>query len=101
MKKTFQKIPEIWEYSMTEMKERGVPTPNMILNCQPPNFKDKNTFKNEEFNWRYPDETRIKPFEWNLSEDEVFKGIVTNITHDTPQKSSYGKEHLVSIGVGK
>ncbi len=100
LKKVFQDIPEIWEYTVKDMKERGVATPKMVLNCTPPDLRDKNKYKNEEFDWAYPNESRIKPFEWGLTEDEVFSGIITNITHETPSTSTYGKEHMISIGIG-
>jgi len=101
LKETFKKIPEIWEYTVKDMKEGGVPTPNMILNCQPPDFKNKNKFKDEEFSWTYPEEPKIKPFEWGLTEDEVFGGIITDITHESPPETFYGKEHMLSTGIGK
>ncbi|TFG04656.1 MAG: hypothetical protein EU536_04155 [Promethearchaeota archaeon] len=101
LKDTYQKIPEIWEYVVKDMTKRGVATPNMILNCQAPNLKDKHKFQKAEFSWHYSDDARIKPFGWGLSEDEVFSGIITDITHDTPSKAVYGKEHMISLGIGK
>jgi hypothetical protein len=101
LKKIYTNIPEFWAYTMKGVKERGVATPSMILNCHPPDLKDKKVVKREEFNWTYPEGSRIKPFEWDLTEDEVFGGIVTDITHDTPPEEFYGKEHITSIGIGK
>lgn len=101
LKRTYQNIPEFWAYAVKDMRERGVATPKMILNCHPPNLKEKNIYKDENFEWHYPNLARIKPFEWDLSEDEVFGGIVTDITHESPEESFYGKDHIVSLGVGK
>ena len=61
---------------------------------------NKKKFKNEEFDWIYPEGTRIKPFEWDLAEEDVFSGIFTDITHKTPAKKFYGKEHIISTGIG-
>ncbi|MHA1265957.1 MAG: hypothetical protein ACTSRS_12065 [Candidatus Helarchaeota archaeon] len=93
-------VPEIWDYIVTNMKQKGVATPSMVLGCNPPNLKDSNAFKTETFRWDYPSGARVKPFEWSLDEDEIFNGIITDITHETPQKPFYGKEHLISIGIG-
>lgn len=90
--------PEIWEYIVRDIKERGVATPRMAMNCQPPS---KKKLSNQEFDWTYPDEARVLPFEWGLSEDEVFSGLITDITHDTPAEPFYGKEHLIAMGIGK
>ena len=90
--------PEIWDYMVRDLKERGAATPQMTLGCTPPNLKDKKT---QAFDWSFPDEARIKPFDWGLTEDEIFGGLITDITHDTPAEPSYGKEHLVSVGIGK
>ncbi|MFX0137354.1 MAG: hypothetical protein ACFFDN_27190, partial [Candidatus Hodarchaeota archaeon] len=69
--------PEIWEFVIRNMKKRGVPTPRMTLSCNPPDLKDKNKFQKEEFDFKYPSETRIMPYEWGLTDDEVFSGIYT------------------------
>lgn len=93
--------PELWELLVRDMKERGVPTPRMTLGCKPPDLKDKKKFKNEEFDWVYPSGTKVMPAEWGLKEDELFNGIFTDITHETPSKPFYGKEHIISMGIGR
>ena len=93
--------PEIWTYMVSDMKERGVATPRMILNCKPPNLKDKQIIHEAKFDWTYPEEPRVTPFEWDLTEDEIFGGIITDITHDTPIEPTYRKNHIISLGIGK
>ena len=68
---------------------------------RPPDLKNRKSYENGSFEWRYPNEPRIKPGEWGLSDDELVGGIYTDITHTTPEKEHYGKEHIVSLGVGK
>ena len=96
-----ERAPELWKYFLTNIKENGVATPRMSIDCEPPDFKNKKTYTNENFNWRYPNKTRIKPVEWGLTDDELVGGIYTDITHVTPEKDHYGKEHIISLGVGK
>ncbi|MHA1425788.1 MAG: hypothetical protein ACTSQI_07355 [Candidatus Helarchaeota archaeon] len=93
-------VPEFWEYVVSDMKGRGAATPRMVLNCISPDLKDRKKFQQEQFDWTYPNEARIKPFNWGLTEDAVFGGIITDITHDTPPESTYGKEHLIALGIG-
>ncbi|NVM53904.1 MAG: hypothetical protein HWN66_09395 [Candidatus Helarchaeota archaeon] len=93
--------PELWQYLVNDIKQRGVATPKMTLDCTPPALKDKKKFINEEFDWIYPSGSRIMPFEWGLTEDEVFGGIITDITHETPPAEFYGGEHVLSKGIGK
>ncbi|NVM32006.1 MAG: hypothetical protein HWN65_24410 [Candidatus Helarchaeota archaeon] len=93
--------PEIWEFVKRNLKENGVPTPRMTLGCIPPDFKSKKNFQKETFEFKYPSGTRIMPYDWGLSDEEVFGGIYTDITHETPEEPEYGKEHLIKIGIGK
>ncbi|NVM01069.1 MAG: hypothetical protein HWN67_01925 [Candidatus Helarchaeota archaeon] len=94
-------IPEVWEISKRNMKEKGVPTPGMTLLCKPPDLKNKMNYDIEKFDWIYPNQTRVMPYEWGLTDEEVFGGIYTDITNETPPKESYGKEHIISMGIGK
>lgn len=93
--------PELWESIINNMKDKGVPTPRMSLGCKPPDLRNKSKFKREEFDWTYPSGTRIKPYEWDLKDEEIFSGIYTDITHETPSESFYGKEHIISSGIGR
>ncbi len=93
--------PEMWDSIAKNMKNRGVPTPRQSLGCKPPNLKDKKVWQNEEFEFVYPEGPRIMPYEWGLTEEEVFSGIYTDLTHESPAEPSYGKEHIISIGIGK
>ena len=92
--------PEAWEFLIRNMKENGVPTPRQSLGCKPPDLKNTKKFKNEEFDFIYPAGPRIMPYEWGLTEDEAFKGIYTDISHETPSEPVYRKEHIISMGVG-
>lgn len=94
-------LPELWDNLVTNFKVAGVPTPRMTLGCHAPKLQEKKTYKNEEFDWNYPEGTRIKPFDWGITESEVFDGIYTDITHETPAEPIYGKEHVISTGIGK
>ncbi len=101
--KSFHKniIPEIWECIIDNMKEKGVPTPRQTLGCKIPNLKNKKKFQREEFEFNYPSGTKIMPYEWGLTDDEIFDGIYTDFTHETPSELNYGKEHIIKIGIGK
>lgn len=94
-------VPEYWDFMVKTIKETGIATPNMTLNCKVPDFKSKKTYEKENFDWKFPERTRIKPFEWDLEIEEIFGGIYTDINHETPDEELYGKEHIVSMGVGK
>ena len=83
------------------MKLNGVPTPKMSLGCSPPDLKNKKKFKNEIFHWEYPNGEGIYPYEWGLTDEEVFGGIYTDITHETPDEPFYGKEHIINMGIGR
>ena len=96
-----ERIPETWDVFTRHLEEFGIPTPYMSLNCTPPDFKNKKTYENENFGWKYPNVNPIKPYDWELTDDELFGGILTDITHETPKKESYSKEHIISLGVGK
>jgi hypothetical protein len=101
IRKTYvEGAPEIWEYIIEDMKKRGVATPRQVVNCTPPNLKDKKSYKNEKFRWKYDNSARIKPFDWGLTEEEVFGGILTDITLDTPEEKDYGEAHIISTGIG-
>lgn len=93
--------PELWDILVRDMKGEGVPTPRMTLGCKPPDLKEKKVWKNEEFDFIYPSGAFIKPGEWGFSDEELFQGIQTDITHETPSEPLYGKEHIVSKGIGK
>jgi len=92
--------PELWNFIFKNVKKKGIPTPEMTLNCKPPDLKNKKKFQDENFIFKYPNKNRILPFEWDLTDDEVFSGILTDITFETPPELSYSKKHIVSIGVG-
>ncbi|MHA1377886.1 MAG: hypothetical protein ACTSRG_05850 [Candidatus Helarchaeota archaeon] len=94
-------VPEFWDFILKTVKETGIATPYMTLNCKPPDFKNKDIYKKENFDWTFPIRNRVKPFEWDLDAEEVFGGILTDITHETPDEEIYGKEHIISMGVGK
>ena len=93
-----QNIPRIWEILNRNLKERGVPTPKMTLGCKPP---DKKMLKNGKFDWVYPEGTRIMPYEWGLTDEEIIGGIYTDIDHETPEEPFYGKEHIILRGVDR
>jgi len=93
--------PEMWDLIVKNMKENGVPTPRQSLGCKPPNLKDKNVWKNGEFEFIYPEGKRIMPYEWGLTEEQVFSGMYTDITHESPAEPFYGKEHILSKGIGR
>ncbi|NVM53458.1 MAG: hypothetical protein HWN66_07105 [Candidatus Helarchaeota archaeon] len=93
-----ENVPEIWNILIRNLKEKGVTTPKMTMGCKPP---DKKMLKNEEFDWTYPAGTRIMPYEWGLTDDEIFGGIYTDIDHETPEEPLYGKEHIITMGVGR
>jgi len=94
------KAPIIWDYFVSNLKENGVLTPQMAINCKPPDLKDKKKFSAEKFDWGYPNSPRIKPAEWGLTDDELVGGILTDITPDTPENVKFGKEHVLALGVG-
>ncbi|MFX1450576.1 MAG: hypothetical protein ACFFCM_07025, partial [Promethearchaeota archaeon] len=93
--------PEALDWCIVKLREQGVPTPRQSLGCKVPSLKDKKTYQNEEFEFMYPQGTRIMPFDWDLTEEEAFSGIYTDISHETPSEPAYGKEHVVSMGVGE
>ena len=93
-----ENVPEIFEVTIRKIKELGVVTPRMTMGCQPPT---KKMLKDGEFDWIYPEGARVMPYEWGLTDDEVFGGIYTDIDHETPEESFYGKEHIITMGMGR
>ncbi|MHA1427751.1 MAG: hypothetical protein ACTSQI_17360 [Candidatus Helarchaeota archaeon] len=61
-------------------EHEGVPNPAMTLGVQVPNLKDKKIYKEEKFDWTYPEGRRITLEDLGMDVEEALDGILTNLT---------------------
>ncbi|MHA1830787.1 MAG: hypothetical protein ACTSWR_04570 [Candidatus Helarchaeota archaeon] len=105
MKMTLDYFPEIYEIGLVEQWEKdGIPLPYQTLNCQLPEYKKKQTYDNELFEWKYPKGPRITLDSLGISIDKAFNGYYIDIDHEYVPKENEKvdlKDKIISIGNGR
>ncbi len=81
-------------------ENEGVPNPAMTLGVQIPNLKDKTIYKEEKFDWIYPEGRRITLEDLDMDVEEALDGILTDIDQDFPINQKFTRDHIISTGMG-
>ncbi len=94
-------FPETWSVAIEkQLKEIGIPPPIQTCDCQLPNTKDKKTYKESAFDWKYPNPDEfIQLDDLGITFDEAMEGVFTDITHES--EGPFTKDNVISIGLGK
>ncbi|NVM03902.1 MAG: hypothetical protein HWN67_16340 [Candidatus Helarchaeota archaeon] len=94
-------FPEFYECAYVSFTTKhGIPRPSQTLNSVPPNLKSKATYKNEKFDWQYP-EGWITLEDLGLTIEEMLEGIYLDVTHETPLDEKIDSSKIVSRGIGR
>lgn len=98
--KVREMTPEVLQYGCYGIWEGdGVPNPAMSLGCKPPNLREKKIYKNEKFDWFYPEGTRITLEDLQMNVEEALDGILTDLTQDFPIYQRFTRDHIISTGI--
>ncbi len=100
MKWVKNKIPEMYETVYKSQWIEGVPIPAISLQTKIPHDMKKLVDKNGNLVRNEPDGTRLTLENLEISEDESYKGYLTDIDHETPLDSHITPANLVSKGRG-
>ncbi|MHA1271061.1 MAG: hypothetical protein ACTSPY_14805 [Candidatus Helarchaeota archaeon] len=105
MQMTKEHFPETYEIGMIEQWTKlGIPLPYQTLQCQLPDYKKKQTYINEDFDWKYPKGPRINLESLGISIDNAYNGYYLDITNDFIPKENEVldlKDKIISIGSGR
>ena len=93
-------FPDLFDYAFHQGCEEGIPTPRMTLDCQIPDYKDKNTWKTENFERIYPKGTFIRPANLGISWRDLIKGLLLNITHEF-QEEAISEKNIIATGIAR
>ncbi|MHA1405456.1 MAG: hypothetical protein ACTSSI_16955 [Candidatus Helarchaeota archaeon] len=93
-------LPEAYSSVVNYSWEIGIPTARMSLECDI-GTKDNLLDSNEDLNRKFPKGTRITREALNISEEESYKGYLTNIRDDDPLDIEISEKNLVSKGFGR
>ena len=64
-------------------------------------MKDKKTYEKEAFDWIYPEEGWIQLEDLGINIDEMQKGILLDVTHETPIEEKIDSKNIISKGIGR
>ncbi|NVM30693.1 MAG: hypothetical protein HWN65_17770 [Candidatus Helarchaeota archaeon] len=78
----------------------GIPKPLQTMTAVPPNLKDKATYKNEAFDWKYS-EGWIRLEDLGLDIEEMLEGMFLDVTHETPLEEKIDSQKIISRGIGR
>jgi hypothetical protein len=96
-----ENVPEVLRLGAydTWLRE-GVPTPAMTLGVQLPNLKDKRVYKEEKFDWVYPEGHRITLEDVGMDVEDAMDGILTDLTEEFPLDQKFTRGNIISTGIG-
>ena len=77
----------------------GIPRPLQTIKSIPPNLKNKRTYRNESFDWIYPDGW-IKLEDLEMECEEMLKGVLLDVTHETALEEKITSKDIISQGIG-
>jgi len=96
-------IPEVWDLNfIRKWRTRGLPTPQMTIECKLADLTKKSTYEKEAFDWTYPE--NLKPIfleDLELDIEDALHGIFLNVTHETGKDTKIDKTSILSTGYGR
>lgn len=95
-------FPEVYDaLVLQQWNEIGVPLPAMTVACKPPQLNRPRTYRKEEFDFLFPEGTRLFAQDLNLSPEELMAGAYLDITNKTPLDAPITPDMLISRGWGR
>lgn len=94
-------FPEMWEVGVVRSRQTGIPYPWQTLSVKLPEFKKKETYEKEKFDFHYPSGDFITPESLDLTIEDTYRGVYLNIKNDTPKTEKATKSNILSIGHGR
>ena len=97
-----ERFPTVYDALVYQQwNQIGVPTPAMTVACKPPLLKRPVTYRKEEFDFQYPEGTRIFAQDLQMEPEELMAGAYLDITVKTPLKTAISPELIISKGWGR
>jgi hypothetical protein len=97
-----ERFPEVYDALVYQQwNEIGVPTPQMTVNCNPPLLKRSATYRKEQFDFNFPEGTRLFAKDLNLPPEELMHGAYLDITIKTPLQTKITPDSIISTGWGR
>ncbi len=93
-------LPELYQLIYMDQWKEGLTPPQMSLHTEIPTKKEKFVGKDGNLDRKIPDGTRLTLENLNITEEEAFKGYLTNINHETPLDFQPSHANLISQGRG-
>lgn len=101
VKWVIENLPELWDLGVVQARKQGVPFPWQSLECKLPDYKKKEIFEKEQFEYQYPSGDWITPDALELTVEDTIRGVYLDIDHETPRNTKANHSHIISMGVGK
>jgi len=98
LKKDFPEVIELWTHN--QWIEKGVPTPAMTIGCKLPDFKKKETYDKELFEFNFPKGNRVFSNNLGIPLEEISNGAYLDITPETPLDEPIDSSKILSKGWG-
>ncbi len=93
-------LPELYKLIYMEQWEEGLPTPQISIKTEIPTKKEQFVGKDGNLVRKVPEGTRLTLENLEITEEEAFKGYLTDIDHETPLNFSPSHDNLISQGRG-
>ncbi len=81
-------------------EHEGVPNPAMTLGVQVPDLKDKAVYKEERFDWIFPEGSKIRLDDLDMDVEEALDGLLTDLDQDFPINQPFTQDNIISTGIG-
>jgi len=95
-----EELPELYKLVYLDQWDEGLPTPQLSLKTEIPRKKDKFVDATGNLVRKMPKGTRLTLENLGISEEEAYKGYLTDIDHETPIDFKPSHENLISQGRG-
>ncbi|NVL91140.1 MAG: hypothetical protein HWN69_09180 [Desulfobacterales bacterium] len=92
--------PELRD-AINQRRAAGIPYPWQCLEKILPNYKKKETYEKELFEWQYPPGDWITPEDLGLTVEDTYRGVYLDIDHDCPKDKKATRDNIISMGIGK
>jgi len=94
-----ENFPEVFQTVFRAQIDNGIPRPIDTINCELPDLAKKSTYENQEFDWKYKDSSNfIKLLDLGLSYEQIWKGVLMDVNHETTGEIDRSK--VLSVGLG-